>query len=154
MICQIPGGSAPSAPALATPLCMQLSFNYFSILIFFSGQNWTYDLSLPSIRYALPHVVQSPKSLSPAFKWSKGRSQVSMVLGIPTVKRDHQSYLQVLIKKYLILGTCSIGSQHVKTCLKGLQMVQRPFTSFHGIAAVKRKIGAFILIFTLYIQFS
>ena len=77
---------------------MQLSFNYFSILIFFSGQNWTYDLSLPSIRYALPHVVQSPKSLSPAFKWSKGRSQVSMVLGIPTVKRDHQSYLQVFIK--------------------------------------------------------
>jgi len=62
------------------------------------GQNWTYDLSLPSIRYALPHVVQSPKSLSPAFKWSKGRSQVSMVLGIPTVKRDHQSYLQSTLR--------------------------------------------------------
>jgi len=62
------------------------------------GTNWTYDLSLPSIRYALPHVVQSPKSLSPAFKWSKGRSQVSMVLGIPTVKRDHQSYLQSTLR--------------------------------------------------------
>ncbi len=57
------------------------------------GVNWTFDLSLPSIRYALPHVVQSPKSLSPAFKWSKGRSGVSVVLGIPTVKRDHQTYL-------------------------------------------------------------
>jgi len=62
------------------------------------GQNWTYDLSLPSIRYSLPHVVKSPKSLSPAFKWSKGRSHVSMVLGIPTVKRDHQSYLQSTLR--------------------------------------------------------
>ena len=61
----------------------------------FAGQNWTNDLSLPSIRYALPHVVQSPKSLSPAFKWSKGRSEVSVVLGIPTVIRDRQNYLQV-----------------------------------------------------------
>lgn len=62
------------------------------------GQNWTYDLSLPSIRYALPHVVHSPKSLSPAFKWSKGRSKVSTILGIPTVKRDHQSYLQSTLR--------------------------------------------------------
>jgi len=62
------------------------------------GTNWTYDLSLPSIRYALPHVVHSPKSLQPAFKWSKGRSHVSMVLGIPTVKRDHQSYLQSTLR--------------------------------------------------------
>ena len=62
------------------------------------GQNWTYDLSLPSIRYALPHVVHSPKSLSPAFKWSQGRSHVSVVLGVPTVKRDHQSYLQSTLR--------------------------------------------------------
>lgn len=62
------------------------------------GQNWTYDLSLPSIRYALPHVVHSPKSLTPAFKWSKGRSGVSVVLGVPTVKRDHQSYLQSTLR--------------------------------------------------------
>ena len=53
---------------------------------------------MPSIHYTLPHVVQSPKSLSPAFKWSKGRSNVSMVLGIPTVMRDNsykRNYLQV-----------------------------------------------------------
>ena len=62
------------------------------------SQNWTYDLSLPSITHALPHLVHSPKSLIPAFKWSKDRTAVSMVLGIPTVKRDHQSYLQTTLK--------------------------------------------------------
>ena len=62
------------------------------------GANWTFDLSLPSIKHSLPHIVQSPKSLNPAFKWSKGRSGVSMVLGIPTVKRDHQSYLQSTLR--------------------------------------------------------
>ena len=30
------------------------------------------DLNLPSIRYSLPHVTKSPKSLNLAFKWSKG----------------------------------------------------------------------------------
>ena len=36
------------------------------------GQNLSEDLNLPSIRYSLPHVTKSPKSLNLAFKWSKG----------------------------------------------------------------------------------
>ena len=60
--------------------------------------NWTYDLSLPSIFDALPHVVKDPKSLQPAFKWSQGKSQVPMVMGIPTVKRQSQSYLEPTLK--------------------------------------------------------
>ncbi len=62
-----------------------LSFEAEAML---KSTNWTYDLSLPSIRYALPHLVHQPRSLSPAFKWSKGRNQVSMVLGIPTVSQN------------------------------------------------------------------
>ena len=50
----------------------------------------TYDLSLPTIHHYLPHTVHSPASFVPAFKLSKNRSQVKVVLGIPTVKRDHQ----------------------------------------------------------------
>ncbi len=50
-----------------------LSFEGEALL---KGQNWTYDLSLPSIRYSLPHLVHQPRSLSPAFKLSQGRTQV------------------------------------------------------------------------------
>ena len=53
------------------------------------------DLSIPSIHDILPYIVDLPKGLSPSFKWSKGRTNVTIVLGIPTVKRDKQSYLQV-----------------------------------------------------------
>lgn len=60
--------------------------------------NWTYDLSLPSIQDVLPHVVRDPTSLQPAFKWSKGKTQVPMVMGIPTVKRQSQSYLESTLK--------------------------------------------------------
>ena len=60
--------------------------------------NWTYDLSLPSIFDTLPHAVKDPKSLKPAFQWSKGRTQVPMVMGIPTVKRQSQSYLEPTLK--------------------------------------------------------
>ena len=60
--------------------------------------NWTYDLSLPSIFDSLPHAVKDPKSLQPAFKWSKGKSQVPMVMGIPTVKRQSQSYLEPTLR--------------------------------------------------------
>ena len=60
--------------------------------------NWTYDLSLPSIHDSLPHIVRDPSSLQPSFKWSKGRTQVPMVMGVPTVKRQSQSYLEPTLK--------------------------------------------------------
>ena len=36
------------------------------------GQNLSQDLSLPSIRYSLPHVTKSYQSLNLPYKWSKG----------------------------------------------------------------------------------
>ena len=36
------------------------------------GQNLSHDLSLPSIRYSLPHVTKSYQSLNLPYKWSKG----------------------------------------------------------------------------------
>ena len=60
--------------------------------------NWTYDLSLPSIFDTLPHAVSDPKSLQPAFKVSRGKTQVPIVMGIPTVKRQSQSYLEPTLK--------------------------------------------------------
>ncbi|XP_067122632.1 alpha-1,3-mannosyl-glycoprotein 4-beta-N-acetylglucosaminyltransferase B-like [Centruroides vittatus] len=51
------------------------------------------DLQLPSIHHYLPHLVKFPDSLQPVLKLSKGRTGVNIVLGIPTVKRQVQSYL-------------------------------------------------------------
>eukprot|EP00095_Tigriopus_kingsejongensis_P003848 snap_masked-scaffold20_size707684-processed-gene-3.2 protein:Tk03848 transcript:snap_masked-scaffold20_size707684-processed-gene-3.2-mRNA-1 annotation:"alpha- -mannosyl-glycoprotein 4-beta-n-acetylglucosaminyltransferase b" len=64
-----------------------------------AGANWTYDLSLPSIHHFLPHLLHAPHALQPAFKAAPHppRSSVSMVLGIPTVRRAHQSYLGVTL---------------------------------------------------------
>ena len=53
------------------------------------------DLGNKSGLGSMPNIQHlRPDSLVPAFKLvKKPRSQVSMVLGIPTVKREHQSYL-------------------------------------------------------------
>lgn len=51
------------------------------------------ELQLPSIHHFLPHLLSSPDSLMPSIKVSRNRSGVSMVLGIPTVKREMESYL-------------------------------------------------------------
>lgn len=53
------------------------------------------SLHLPSVYNFLPHLLDDPNSLKPAFQLARGppRQGVSIVLGIPTVKRDKQSYL-------------------------------------------------------------
>lgn len=50
-------------------------------------------LRLPTAYHFLPHLLDDPSSLRPAYLLSKGKTGVSIVLGIPTVKRDKQSYL-------------------------------------------------------------
>ncbi|XP_073974026.1 alpha-1,3-mannosyl-glycoprotein 4-beta-N-acetylglucosaminyltransferase a isoform X1 [Rhodnius prolixus] len=50
-------------------------------------------LRLPSAYHFLPHLLLSPTSLRPAYSLSKGRSGVSVIMGVPTVKREVQSYL-------------------------------------------------------------
>ncbi|XP_038056891.1 alpha-1,3-mannosyl-glycoprotein 4-beta-N-acetylglucosaminyltransferase B-like [Patiria miniata] len=54
--------------------------------------NWSM-MHLPSILQYMPHLIGKPDSLQPAFHLSKGVTQVSMVIGVPTIKRDVESYL-------------------------------------------------------------
>uniref|UniRef100_A0A8C6WQB4 Alpha-1,3-mannosyl-glycoprotein 4-beta-N-acetylglucosaminyltransferase B n=1 Tax=Neogobius melanostomus TaxID=47308 RepID=A0A8C6WQB4_9GOBI len=49
-------------------------------------------LQLPSILHHLPHL-QHPESLQPAVLVGQGRTGVSMVLGVPSVKREVHLYL-------------------------------------------------------------
>ncbi|XP_030251273.1 alpha-1,3-mannosyl-glycoprotein 4-beta-N-acetylglucosaminyltransferase B isoform X1 [Sparus aurata] len=48
---------------------------------------------LPNIYLYMPHLRQHPGSLLPNVVLGKGRRGVSIVIGIPTVKREMQSYL-------------------------------------------------------------
>ncbi|XP_067003248.1 alpha-1,3-mannosyl-glycoprotein 4-beta-N-acetylglucosaminyltransferase B isoform X2 [Anabrus simplex] len=55
-------------------------------------------LRLPSVYHFLPHLLESPASLRPAYILSRGRTGVSIVLGVPTVKREVQSYLMATLQ--------------------------------------------------------
>lgn len=50
-------------------------------------------LQLPSIYAFMPHLMDSPNSLKPAIHVTKDRQGVSLVFGIPTIKREKTSYL-------------------------------------------------------------
>ena len=59
------------------------------------------NVKLPSVYNFLSHLLSDPNSLKPAFIHSKGRSGVSFVLGIPTVKRQVQTYLIATLRNLL-----------------------------------------------------
>ncbi|XP_038673833.1 alpha-1,3-mannosyl-glycoprotein 4-beta-N-acetylglucosaminyltransferase A [Scyliorhinus canicula] len=50
-------------------------------------------LQVPNIYHHMPHLLNSEDSLQPAVQVGIGRTGVSLVLGIPTVKRKVKSYL-------------------------------------------------------------
>ncbi|KAK9681332.1 hypothetical protein QE152_g38390 [Popillia japonica] len=58
-----------------------------------NGINPPYMLRLPSSYHFLPHLLDDPTSLRLNYMMSKGRTGVSIVLGIPTVHREKQNYL-------------------------------------------------------------
>ncbi|KAF5297422.1 hypothetical protein FQR65_LT01353 [Abscondita terminalis] len=79
-------------PAILRPEIKQLLKN-MSGMHAASGLNPPIMLRLPSSFHFLPHLLDDPTSLRLAYLLSKGRSGVSIVLGIPTVRREKQSYL-------------------------------------------------------------
>lgn len=50
-------------------------------------------LQLPSILHHLPHLLNREDSLQPAVHLGQGRTGVSIVMGVPSVKREVHSYL-------------------------------------------------------------
>uniref|UniRef100_A0A2R5LNF2 Putative alpha-13-mannosyl-glycoprotein 4-beta-n-acetylglucosaminyltransferase b n=1 Tax=Ornithodoros turicata TaxID=34597 RepID=A0A2R5LNF2_9ACAR len=71
------------------------------------------DLQLPSIFHFLPHLASDPEAFRPALKVSAGRTAASMVLGIPTVKREVQSYLMATLHNLIE----NMTPQERNTCL-------------------------------------
>ncbi|XP_047196620.1 alpha-1,3-mannosyl-glycoprotein 4-beta-N-acetylglucosaminyltransferase B isoform X1 [Hippoglossus stenolepis] len=50
-------------------------------------------LQLPSVFHHLPHLLNREDSLQPAVHLGQGRTGVSIVMGVPSVKREVHSYL-------------------------------------------------------------
>ncbi|CAB3980785.1 alpha-1,3-mannosyl-glyco 4-beta-N-acetylglucosaminyltransferase A-like [Paramuricea clavata] len=62
------------------------------------------QLTLPSIYNYMSHLLGSKNSLVPAFQLSAGRHAVSLIFGVPTIKRGKASYVLNTIQS-LIQGT-------------------------------------------------
>lgn len=45
----------------------------------------------------LPHLMSTPTSLQPAYHLKGGRLFSEVVIGIPTVRRDKESYLMITL---------------------------------------------------------
>ncbi|KAM4796943.1 alpha-1,3-mannosyl-glycoprotein 4-beta-N-acetylglucosaminyltransferase A isoform 2-T2 [Rhinophrynus dorsalis] len=52
------------------------------------------SLQVPNIYYHMPHLLNHEGSLQPAVQVGLGRTGVSIIMGIPTVKRKVKSYLR------------------------------------------------------------
>lgn len=73
----------------------------------------TPDMHLPSIYSYLPHLLHTPSATTPAFKLSRGRHSATMVLGVPTVKRQVQSYLMTTLRNLID----SMSLQEMDECI-------------------------------------
>ncbi|XP_069164471.1 alpha-1,3-mannosyl-glycoprotein 4-beta-N-acetylglucosaminyltransferase A isoform X7 [Procambarus clarkii] len=71
------------------------------------------DMHLPSIYSYLPHLLHTRGATTPAFKLSKGRHSATMVLGVPTVKRQVQSYLMTTLGNLIN----SMSTEEMEECI-------------------------------------
>ncbi|XP_071128021.1 alpha-1,3-mannosyl-glycoprotein 4-beta-N-acetylglucosaminyltransferase B-like isoform X1 [Mytilus edulis] len=71
------------------------------------------SLHLPSIFTYLPHLTGHPESLKPKYHLSKNKFGASIVIGIPTIKREKISYLSNTLKS-LVNG---LTAQEKRDCL-------------------------------------
>ncbi|XP_077984069.1 alpha-1,3-mannosyl-glycoprotein 4-beta-N-acetylglucosaminyltransferase A-like [Glandiceps talaboti] len=51
------------------------------------------SLQIPSAIHYMPHLQENPEGLKPALQVSQGKAGVSIVIGLPTIKREVQTYL-------------------------------------------------------------
>lgn len=80
------------------------------------GKNFSEQLGslhLPSIFTYLPHLTGHPDSLKPVFKLSQNRYGASIVMGIPTIRREGADYLVQTVTS-LIEG---MSTEEQKMCL-------------------------------------
>ncbi|XP_026745239.1 alpha-1,3-mannosyl-glycoprotein 4-beta-N-acetylglucosaminyltransferase A [Trichoplusia ni] len=65
------------------------------------------QLRTPFVYQLLPHLMNDPYSLKPVFHMRGGRTYADIVVGVPTVKRDKESYLLITLR-HLVAGLSDI----------------------------------------------
>ncbi|XP_030836273.1 alpha-1,3-mannosyl-glycoprotein 4-beta-N-acetylglucosaminyltransferase A [Strongylocentrotus purpuratus] len=83
-VAEVTGNSSYLRDEHLNPLLAQLNAQNLNMSNF---------LHLPSVLEYMPHLKKNPVGLQPAFQLSQGNTGVSIVIGVPTIKRDVQSYL-------------------------------------------------------------
>lgn len=78
---------------LSSSLLDSLSPETRALLRNISAPKYSSSVHFPNIFSYLPYLVEDPNSLRPAYLLSHGRTNAQMILGVPTVKRDKQTYL-------------------------------------------------------------
>ncbi|XP_046468429.1 alpha-1,3-mannosyl-glycoprotein 4-beta-N-acetylglucosaminyltransferase B [Neodiprion pinetum] len=78
-----------------------------------NGSSNNTSIKLPSIYNFLPHLLYDANSLRPAFFQGKGRTGASVVLGVPTVKREVQSYLLTTLKNLIDFMSSSEAAETI-----------------------------------------
>ncbi|XP_069984438.1 alpha-1,3-mannosyl-glycoprotein 4-beta-N-acetylglucosaminyltransferase A isoform X10 [Penaeus vannamei] len=94
------------------------------------------DLHLPSVYSYLPHLLHTPDATSPAFKLSQGRHSATMVLGVPTVKRQVQSYLMTTLRNLVD----SMTQEEMEECIIVVFIAEWDIDYVHQVASqIERK---------------
>ncbi|XP_064104002.1 LOW QUALITY PROTEIN: alpha-1,3-mannosyl-glycoprotein 4-beta-N-acetylglucosaminyltransferase A-like [Macrobrachium nipponense] len=91
----------------------------------------TPDLHLPSIYSYLPHLLHTPDATTPAFKLSKGRHSATMVMGVPTVKRQVQSYLMTTLRNLID----SMSIEEMEECIIVVFVAEWDLDYVHQVAS-------------------
>ncbi|XP_023667202.1 alpha-1,3-mannosyl-glycoprotein 4-beta-N-acetylglucosaminyltransferase A-like isoform X2 [Paramormyrops kingsleyae] len=91
-------------------------------------------LQVPNVYYHVPHLSNNPESLYPMVRVGQDRTGVSIVMGIPTVKREVRSYLVETLRSLIdrlspeekldcviVIFVGETDTDYVKSVVEGLQ---------------------------------
>ncbi|CAG05796.1 unnamed protein product [Tetraodon nigroviridis] len=105
-------------------------------------------LQVPSIYHHLPHLLKNEGSLHPAVQVGLGRTGVTMVMGIPTVKRKVKSYLSETLRSLIDKLSPEEKRGCVNHCLRWgelnsglLEVISPPAVYYPDLGALKETFG-------------
>ncbi|XP_056662947.1 alpha-1,3-mannosyl-glycoprotein 4-beta-N-acetylglucosaminyltransferase A isoform X2 [Monodelphis domestica] len=93
------------------------------------------SLQVPNIYYHLPHLLDNEGSLQPAVQIGFGRARVSIVMGIPTVKRKVKSYLVETLHSLID----KLSPEEMLDCIIVVYIGETDLDYVHSVVAILEK---------------
>uniref|UniRef100_A0AAQ5WZ83 Alpha-1,3-mannosyl-glycoprotein 4-beta-N-acetylglucosaminyltransferase A n=1 Tax=Amphiprion ocellaris TaxID=80972 RepID=A0AAQ5WZ83_AMPOC len=108
-------------------------------------------LQVPNIYHHLPHLLNNEGSLHPAVQVGLGRTGVTMVMGIPTVKRKVKSYLSETLRSLIdklspeekldCVIIVFVGEDNTRLSSGLLEVISPPATYYPDLTNLKETFG-------------